>query len=85
MDGLWVIGRTIASLNYSICLSNPPISLRRLLRKYWAAKKIDRTLSRKFYLVSKGNQFKNKTLLIEAIYKEKAEKWRLRNSEVNKL
>jgi hypothetical protein len=24
---LWVIGSTIASLNYSICLSNPPISV----------------------------------------------------------
>lgn len=24
---LWVIGRTIASLNYSICLSSPPISV----------------------------------------------------------
>ena len=48
--------------------------LRRLLRKYRAAKKIDRTLYRKFYLASKGNQFKNKTVLIEAIYKEKTEK-----------
>lgn len=45
--------------------------LRRLLKKYRAAKKIDRTIYHKFYLASKGNQFKNRTVLIEAIFKEK--------------
>lgn len=48
--------------------------LRRLLRKYRAAKKIDRTIYHKFYLASKGNQFKNRTVLIEAIFKEKTKK-----------
>lgn len=48
--------------------------LRRLLKKYRAAKKIDRTIYHKFYLASKGNQFKNRTVLIEAIFKEKNKK-----------
>lgn len=48
--------------------------LRRLLKKYRAAKKIDRTIYHKFYLASKGNQYKNRTVLIEAIFKEKSKK-----------
>ncbi len=48
--------------------------LRRLLKKYRASKKIDRTIYHKFYLASKGNQFKNRTVLIEAIFKEKSKK-----------
>ena len=44
------------------------------MKKYRASKKIDRTIYHKFYLASKGNQFKNRTVLIEAIFKEKTKK-----------
>jgi len=50
--------------------------LRRLLKKYREAKKITKDIYHFFYLHAKGNLYKNKLVLIEAIHKMKQEKIR---------
>ena len=48
--------------------------LRRMLKKMRDAKKIDKHIYHNLYMLAKGNQFKNKTVLLEKIHELKAVK-----------
>jgi large subunit ribosomal protein L19e len=48
--------------------------LRRLLKKMRDAKKIDKHIYHSLYMLAKGNQFKNKKVLIETIHDMKSKK-----------
>jgi large subunit ribosomal protein L19e len=72
-------GTRNARMPYKVLWMRRQRVLRRLLKKYRETKKIDKYMYRELYANAKGNQFKNKRVLIESIHARKAETIRQKN------